>query len=450
MFNNICDVEAIRRANPAAQDRRMSSTPSDCSSSSRTSCPDPSGFPISSPPQLTMAKSPHLFSRPNDLLQTQARKDDDGTIKDGGSPHITQSSPRASTADLGNTMVKELMMSPPRQRSRRVSEEDSFLISPLGSVASPPSYASPAEKWSKAANLGPLTQSDILKQSRSPSPLKTSANNFVEELSDTQLPWTYHGENERGLSSVPQPKVEDKSEPCDDIYAVSGNSQSPSLQEESIINCRNTNTISDDIGTVKLDPLEQDAILKKVLSEIDLKADRDREARDLADSWTARNQGRQSPFQGSPHLSSNTLVSEATGEVSSKAGEEFSKGQQFKITNEDLTVKESRDTINEKDGEVSSNLDIAIKSNDICSDQRKSQSVDIDILSGETVLGEDNEDECGSGRFGNSLGSMTGWSSEIDPKLNPQKVKEKEDSSRSKFFSKYSTLIGVHNSFFYF
>ncbi|RUS83814.1 hypothetical protein EGW08_008426, partial [Elysia chlorotica] len=434
VFNNISDVETIRQASLAAQDGCRSYTPSECSTSSHTSCPDPSGLPMYSSPLPSVAQSPHLFTWPSDVTQKQVGPDNDGAIKDGGSPCVTSSSPPVSAAGSENEIVKEIMMSPPRQRSRRVLEEDAYLISPLGRVSAPLPLPSPGDKWSKA---GALTQSDIVfTHSGSPSSLKARANNKVEEFSDPQLTRTYRSDQRKESPSVSQPKVEldDAPELCDDIYDVSGNSHSHGFGEERDIADRNMDTV--DPGNVKLDPLEQDAILKKVLCEIDLQADKDREARDLAERWKARNiqslsQKKESSLpQHSTPPSDNSLPSGDTGKALSKTPKENPKSEQVKLKHEGVPVKKNKDAINEKDKESSLGLEIPVQSGNIGDDR-----VDTNIYGGRTVLGEDNEDELESGRFGNSLGSMTGWSSEIDPSVRPQQVKEREEHSRTESFA---------------
>ncbi|GFS04670.1 pleckstrin homology domain-containing family M member 3 [Elysia marginata] len=448
MFNSISDVEAMRRVTPMPQDDRVSYTPSDCSSSSHTSCPDPSGFPISSPPpSLDVKNSPHLYPRPSNSSLKFGGIGDATNTKDGENQSLATCSPPASiTDDLEEDAVKELMMSPPRQRSRRVSEEDSWIISPSGGISSPLSFASPSDKWSKrSGNLGPLNQSEMIRQSRSPSPLKSGTSLAAEKFLDTQQIPPFEMDTEKSTSRVLEPGAEDISEPFDDIYDPPSTSASPipelerDSKETSVANITKETSVANitaNLPTPKLDPLEQDAILKKVLSNIDLQADRDREARDLADSWRARNAQAlsvnhevSSPRLGTSPYADDVLANKATEKNKSEALE-----QTLTVDNDDFSLEKSTDTVVAEDADTSVYQDSAT----IAADQgsrEQSSAVNINVDSGRSMAGEDMEEDFESGRFGNSLGSMMGWSSEIDHKQKPKEIEAREDSSRTESFA---------------
>ena len=452
LFNSIRDVEAIRRLNRDSHYGGRSYTPSECSSSSHTSCPDPSGNLFHVSPQPELAKSPHLYprpgDRPGDTSQNQVGPDNAEGGKD--EPQFTATtSPIATPNDPEEEedLVKHLMMSPPRERSRRVSEEDSLLVSPLGSVSSPPSFASSTDRWCKSDNQGPQAQSEMVKQNFSPSPTKSPTNHPEKDLSDTHLSWTYP--NQQGLGSslpvVPREEEEDLSEPCDDIYGAAEDSPSPTPEFRPSPE-KTVNTVLAGLppmSPVKLDPSEQDAILKKVLSEIDLQADREREARDLADSWKARNgsdlsekQGYFSPGPGTSPFATNLVVKETKEQTALPSEiEEVLKDDHFGVTPKDLSFEKSSDTIIGDDVSQGG----ATRPDQVSNGP--SGVGHIDISQGRSVEGEGDEEECGSGRFGNSLGSMMGWSSEIDSTQRAQNVHDKEDNARSEYiiFSNYLT-----------
>lgn len=437
MFNNIADVEAIRRATAMFQEDRVSYTPSDCSSSSHTSCPDPSGFPISSPPSFpNMALSPHLYPRPSYSSQKQESVEREKSVKDKENHVEGIASPPASISDGESNMVKGSVMSPPRQRSQRVSDEDAWVISPSGGIMSLPAKVSPAHRWSKPGSPEAFNGSGMKEQTRSPSPLKAKAALVVDKLRNSQ-----QAEVKENPQNVSKSEADDFSEPFDDIYHPASNSPSPIPELDQDSKDKYVDFAIKTIPVVKLDPQEQDAILKKVLSNIDLQADRDREARDLANSWQARN---------SQALSANTDVSSPKQGLSSAANSiqpnklkevNHSKNLVPLSTNncvlDDCSFEKSTDTITAEEAGVLLDSNSTAQSAS-AQEHRTRNGVNIDTNQGMPVLGKDVEDEFESGRFGNSLGSMTGWSSKIDPRQRPTDVgvpEKQEDSSRTESFA---------------
>ncbi|GFO42326.1 pleckstrin homology domain-containing family m member 3 [Plakobranchus ocellatus] len=430
MFSSIRDVEAIRRIIHAPSDSQVSYTPSDCSSSSLTSCPDPSGRPLHGSPFNEILGSPHLYPRPSQLPEKPPEAGDVKILVD-------------IADDLEKDFATQLALSPPRPRSRKVTEKDAEILSPRSSVSSDVPIVPTAERHFDFVHQGSDFQPEPKQRNVSPSP-RRSQTGFADENLVATPPSQASAQQKlekTGHSSVHPSTSNNDIEPYDDIYAARVKSPSPSASEERTAKEKSFDELCAGLPAVKLDPLVQDAILKKVLGEIDKQADRDREARDLADSWKAKNILDQTGNHEYATASKLSTSPSSTSLLSGKSNINNPVQLQRQVLQdiqdndpnsilEDKQFEQSSDTITNETLPASQYVirDCGQKVSDQSGTARRESD-------GRSVEGEASEEEYGSGRFGNSLSSMMGWSSDIDPKQKPRHVEPREDNSRTESFA---------------
>ncbi|XP_059172053.1 pleckstrin homology domain-containing family M member 1-like [Physella acuta] len=303
---------------------------------------------------------------------------------------------------LDDPNLTEIAASPSRPRSRRVSEDDLVHLSP---TRPSPSY------------MDELTSR--LSLTKSP-----QRNSHVEEIKSP---------------SVSSPNSLPNSE--------SGHQPSVTADVKDKPRLRNYEEICASLPPLKLSEVEQEAILHRVLHEIDRQADKDRELRET----TAVEQAQKVVYPNS-HINKVVPLEDSVAWVASdinthlktqaKHSDTKSSVQKTSLVkpdknkdNSDL-LQEGRqipDLNKEETGKPHQDASIEMSGGFETGDRPSEGKLEPVQIPSNTNQTENEANDYSSGRFGNSLSGMSGWSSEFDAKS--EKKNSELESSRGESFA---------------